>query len=129
MEEEFDIDTEADIDTDIGKDIYINKFLGKEIRVERYLSGERSLLYIVMELAITDCKALIEHGIIVNGECISKWPRENGKPKMLLGHYSRVEEVIDLLGFMKNKGISTVLSALGDSLDVDKVNIHLGLKK
>ena len=110
-----------------GRSVYMETFVGGRTNIERYISGEKSLLYIIIELAVTDCKALIKEGIIVNGKCVKKWPSENGMPKKFLHDYNRIEDVVELLGFMSNNGMSILLTALGNKLDADKVNRHLGL--
>lgn len=109
-----------------GRSVYMERFLGIH-SADRYVSGEKSLICIIVELAVTDCKSLTKEGIIVNGRCVNRWPRENGLPKVFLHDYSRIEDVIELLGFMRSNGLSVLLDAIGNDLDAEKVNKHLGL--
>jgi hypothetical protein len=94
---------------------------------QRHESGYNSLIHLTLETAVEDVKTLIKEGIIVNGKCVMKWPQVNGKPKLIIHDYFRVEQVIELLDFMNNGDLDTMLKIACNKLDAEKINKQLGI--
>ena len=94
-------------------------------------AGFESLAYAIVEQAVNDLKALINCGIVVDGECAFKswieyeddrpvaktdWPLWDGKPVKVNQLYREPGEVKRLLHFFTNGDCDKILEAVGSGM-------------
>lgn len=97
---------------------------------DRRGTGPEALFYASIEQKVMDAKALVASGVIVNGRCVTQWPRlANGKPKVFLNDYESPKDVNVLLNWLYggDDGLKGCLEFLGSKLTADKVLRELGL--
>jgi hypothetical protein len=87
------------------------------------------LIYDSISKAVYDFNFLMEKGVIVDLKSIQEWPKDGrGKAQRYLNHYSRVQQVEELIAFFRDKWVVRMLNAIDSDIDgiglLKKINIE-----
>lgn len=106
---------------------------------EMYQAGYHSVGAAIIEQAISDVKVLQQKKIIVGGKPTTKWPFaiyrytkkgktiKQKKPKLMVNHYRTVNDVNQLIYFLKSKYIMGIFASIGVNIDQTVMLERLGL--